>query len=121
MDGSTSFCLRKCQEESGRLWLSRRWVTSCEGPYPAHVFDTVDTVRDRFNEDINEDGTIEWPLMCNSGEMAAMMNMVSSHEAEFEFDHANFPTLQSWTDTYNTRKLSKSTRGRGVGQHRSMR
>jgi len=87
--------------------LTRRWLSSCEGPYPAQVFDTADTVHDRF-EEAAEDSVIEWPLMCDSGEMAAMMNMVSCHEAEFDFDHTKFPTLQYWTNTYNTRKLSKS-------------
>lgn len=84
-----------------------RWITSGEGPYPPHVFEDAEHVLERFEDGLKEEDSFDWPLMCNPGDMAAMMNMVSNHEVEFDFDHKSIPTLQYWTDTYNTRKLSE--------------
>lgn len=47
-----------------------------------------------------------WPLIGKSGEMAALLDMVSNDEVDFDFNCNEFPTTQYWRDTYNTRKLS---------------
>jgi hypothetical protein len=55
---------------------------------------------------------LEWPILGKPGDIASLLNLVSNHEVDFEFDVDEFPTLRGPRDSYsyNTRKLSEHCR-----------
>ena len=48
--------------------------------------------------------------MNTGGDIAALMNSVSDHQVDFDFDVKQFPTVAADQGIVNTRKLGESTR-----------
>ena len=75
-----------------------------ETSFPESLFVEADGLRDVFQK---AGGQMTWPLVGKSGEVAALMNMFSHGQVEFDMDPATFPSLVHCGDNYNTRSLSE--------------
>ncbi|WVQ97216.1 hypothetical protein IAU59_004326 [Kwoniella sp. CBS 9459] len=58
-----------------------------------------------LNAKLEAEGGMQWPLIGQSGELAALMGMVSNTEVDFDFDVNEFPTIKYERGPINTRKL----------------
>jgi hypothetical protein len=56
----------------------------------------------------DESEALDWSLMAGNGDIAALCQMTSNHEVDFDIDPSTFPTNVYYTETYNTRKLRES-------------
>jgi hypothetical protein len=91
----------------GRMYgFTTQWLQQSDNLLPAELETEIDTALARF---ANPDQTTQWPLIGSGGDIAALMTMVSNHEAEFDIDLSNLPTLRTNRLQYNTRALSEFT------------
>ncbi|WWC96759.1 hypothetical protein V866_003632 [Kwoniella sp. B9012] len=81
--------------------FSQGWQQLEEGFLPPNLFQASQGLKPKLEP---EEG-IEWPLIGESGELAALMDMVSNHEVDFEYDVQEFPTVKYEKGHFNTRKL----------------
>ncbi|WRT65885.1 uncharacterized protein IL334_002836 [Kwoniella shivajii] len=87
---------------SGRGYeYSTEWNALKEGFLPSELKQDSQGLIPKLER---EEG-IEWPLIGKSGELAALMDMVSNHQVNFDFDVIEFPTVKYERGHYNTRKL----------------
>ncbi|KAK8865706.1 hypothetical protein IAR55_000851 [Kwoniella newhampshirensis] len=89
---------------AGRFYdFTPQWQQLSDGALP----DNLPVEAKGLHEMLERDKSgIEWPIIGRSGELAALMNMVSNHEVDFEFEIDEFPTIKFESDHYNTRKLN---------------
>jgi hypothetical protein len=57
---------------------------------------------------LQESTAVNWDLMNDGGDIAALLSSVSDHQVEFDFDIKRFPTVAADQGIFNTRKLSES-------------
>ncbi|OCF56611.1 hypothetical protein L486_05463 [Kwoniella mangroviensis CBS 10435] len=81
--------------------FSQGWQQLEEGFLPPNLFQAAQGLKSKLEP---EEG-VEWPLIGESGELAALMDMVSYHEVDFEYDVHEFPTVKYEKGHFNTRKL----------------
>ncbi|WWC87968.1 uncharacterized protein L201_002870 [Kwoniella dendrophila CBS 6074] len=81
--------------------FSQRWEQVHDGFLPPDLTQHAQALIPKLEP---EEG-IEWPLIGESGELAALMNMVSNHEVDFGFDVNEFPSVKYEKDHFSTRKL----------------
>ena len=83
------------------------WLQASEGPVSEEFMHNADSLGHQLDEAFDEGRSLDWPLLGKNGDIAALLNMVSNDEVDFDFECNEFPTTRYWQDTYNTRKLSK--------------
>ncbi|WVR05664.1 hypothetical protein IAU60_002686 [Kwoniella sp. DSM 27419] len=87
---------------AGRFYdFSNQWEQLNDGALPAEVTEGSSVLASK----VDSRRGMKWPLIGDSGELAALMGMVSNHEVEFDFAIAEFPTIKYESGHYNTRKL----------------
>ncbi|WWD18115.1 hypothetical protein CI109_102564 [Kwoniella shandongensis] len=89
---------------AGRFYdFTQQWHQLSDGALPN---DLAWDASGLYHKIANDENGVEWPLVGKPGELAALMNMVSNHEVDFEFKVEDFPTISFEADHYNTRKLN---------------
>jgi transcription factor C subunit 3 len=89
----------------GRMYgFTTQWLQQSDNLLPMDLEVEVDAALARFD---NPEQTTQWPLIGTGGDLAALMTMVSNHEAEFDIDLSNLPSLRTNRLQYNTRALSE--------------
>ena len=86
-----------------------RWINAGDGIFPEELLGEADGLRDRLQTEEGEPKDYAWPLTGPEGEIASLMNMVSNHEIDFNFEPEDFPTLKHHGEGYHTRCLSESS------------
>jgi hypothetical protein len=67
-----SLCIDLAQPEL--TW--DRWQTQAQGPFTGIFYEDAEKLESK----ISAPGGMEWPVIGSSGELAALMNMVSEHK-----------------------------------------
>jgi hypothetical protein len=95
--------------------LTYRWQTLAQGTLASSFYQEAAKLEDK----ISAPEGMEWPVIGSSGELAALMNMVSEHtvsspernladvQVDFRMDPSTFPTVVANGGIFNTRRLSE--------------
>lgn len=79
-------------------------MAAAQGPFPPEIHQEAKSVETML---VQPEG-YEWDLMGKGGDVAALMAQVSDHQAVFDFDVKQFPSIAADQGIFNTRKLSAS-------------
>ncbi|WVF70857.1 hypothetical protein IAT40_005651 [Kwoniella sp. CBS 6097] len=93
---------RTSASTAGRFFtFSAQWEKLGENLLPESLAVSANGLEAKLETEIG----MQWPLIGQSGELAALMGMVSNSEVDFDFDVNEFPTIKYEKGPINTRKL----------------